>query len=419
MNRLTAYTALLVFMTAIFPKVDPGSALFAQITVSQQGPVTSLKAAVELSSPGDTIRLMPGVHPVHQLVINKPLTILGSQKAVIDIEANGFGLILNGSDILLKDFKIRNSGFGFMEDFAAILIENSRNVTIQNLTLTDNFFGIYVAKSEDITISENTILSNATRQTTSGNGIHIWYSKNVEIHQNRISGHRDGIYIEFVENSTISGNSVETNIRYGLHFMYSDHCEYIGNTFKNNISGVAVMYTKNVIMLHNRFVQNWGSNRYGLLLKEITDSQIKSNLFEKNTVAIYAEASNRILIEANQFLKNGTGLRMMANGVDNRVVSNNFVGNSFEVTTNSRQNPNHYEGNYWSQYDGYDLNRDGTGDVPHRPVRLFSIVAEKQPASLVLLRSIMAELLDMVERVVPVLTPVNLVDEQPKMDPIQ
>ncbi|MCG2588554.1 nitrous oxide reductase family maturation protein NosD [Rhodohalobacter sulfatireducens] len=380
---------------------------------------SSIENAIQRADSGDTVLLEPGVYAIHDLQISKSITLQGQEGSILDIEERGYGLILKGTNITLKNFEIRNSGSGFMEDFAAILIENSRDIHVEDLTLTNNFFGIFIAKSERILVSNNNIFSNAKRQTTSGNGIHLWYSKNVEAHNNTITGHRDGIYLEFVEESKMSGNNVFSNIRYGLHFMYSNSCSYIGNTFEDNTSGVAVMYTKNVEMLHNHFINNWGANRYGLLLKEINDSVVKYNLFESNSVGIYSEASNRVLIEQNEFRNNGTALRMMANGLDNRIEQNNFISNVFEVTTNSRQNPNHYEGNYWSQYEGYDLNGDGIGDVEYRPVRLFSLLAEKEPLSLIMLRSIMAGVLDTAERVFPVLTPKNLVDPKPLMQPNQ
>jgi nitrous oxidase accessory protein len=248
--------------------------------------------------------------------------------------------------------------------------------------------------------------------------VHLWYSKNVDVQNNYISGHRDGIYLEFVENSSINKNESEKNIRYGLHFMYSDKCIYNENIFSNNLTGVAVMYSKNVEMRRNQFVQNWGANRYGLLLKEINDSEVTDNQFRKNTVGIYSEASNRVQIQQNNFTENGTALRMMANGVDNQITANNFINNTFEVTTNSRQNPNHYHRNYWGQYEGYDMDRDGVGDVPYRPVRFFSILAEKQPIALVMLRSMLVDLLDNVERIIPVMTPKNLTDEEPLMKPV-
>jgi len=381
--------------------------------------LSDLAMAVEQADSGATIFLEPRTYSVNELLIKKSVTIDGQNSAILDIGGEGYGLIVTGKNITLKNFEIKNSGFGFMDDFAAILVEKSNNILIQNLTLTNNFFGIFVANSESVEVSNNKIISNAERQTTSGNGVHMWYSKDVEVHQNEITGHRDGIYLEFVEGSLITGNNVYSNIRYGLHFMYSDNCSYIGNEFRDNISGVAVMYTKNVIMRHNRFVQNWGANRYGLLLKEINDSVVQFNRFDTNSVAIYSEASNRVEIQQNEFYNNGTAIRMMANGLDNLIERNNFIGNVFEVSTNSRSNPNHYEGNYWSQYEGYDLDRDGVGDVEHRPVRLFSLFAERNPMSLIMLRSIMAGLLDTAERVFPVLTPKSLVDPKPAMEPIQ
>jgi nitrous oxidase accessory protein len=109
----------------------------------------------------------------------------------------------------------------------------------------------------------------------------------------------------------------------------------------------------------------------------------------------------------------------MANSMDNLFEQNNFLDNTFEVATNSRQNFNIFNNNYWSHYEGYDLDRDGTGDVPHRPVRLFSIMIEKQPEVLALSRSLLIGILDTAERILPVLTPGNLTDKKPQMARIQ
>ncbi|MEX2605558.1 MAG: nitrous oxide reductase family maturation protein NosD [Gracilimonas sp.] len=421
MSRINKYR-LLVFSFALMLFSLSYADAFSQqkiIYVETDGPVNTLEKAVTLADSGDVIHITPGIHPVQKLLIEKSITLQGEEGAVIDIGSEGFGIVVMGENINLKGFEIKDSGYGFMEDFAAILIEDSRNVVVDSVRLTNNFFGVYIAKSEKVTITNNKIFSNAVRQTKSGNGVHIWYSKNVEVHNNTIRGHRDGIYLEFVETSLITKNHVEGNIRYGLHFMYSNNCTYIDNQFQNNLTGVAVMYSKNVVMQNNRFLENWGANRYGLLLKEINDSKVISNEFRKNTVGIYSEASNRIEISSNQFEENGTALRMMANGVDSRITSNNFIANTFEVTTNSRQNPNHYNGNYWSQYEGYDMDRDGVGDVPYRPVRLFSILAERQSIALVMMRSMLVDLLDTVERIIPAMTPKNLIDEEPQMSPIE
>jgi nitrous oxidase accessory protein len=132
-------------------------------------------------------------------------------------------------------------------------------------------------------------------------------------------------------------------------------------------------------------------------------------------VGLYAEGSNRIAVEENEFIGNGYAVRIMANSMDNSFRRNKFIGNSFDVVTNSRQSFNTFDSNYWSEYDGYDLDRDGLGDVPHHPVRLFSLLVEKSPPSIVLLSSLFVTLVDTAERVMPVFTPETLVDDNPLM----
>ena len=101
--------------------------------------------------------------------------------------------------------------------------------------------------------------------------------------------------------------------------------------------------------------------------------------------------------------------------MDNNFSKNNFVSNSFEVTTNSTRNYNTFANNYWADYQGYDLNKDGIGEVPHHPVKLFSLLVEKNRPTLLLLRSFFVELLNTAENVFPVLTPETLIDKYPQM----
>ncbi|MDX1488496.1 MAG: nitrous oxide reductase family maturation protein NosD, partial [Acidiferrobacterales bacterium] len=268
------------------------------------------------------------------------------------------------------------------------------------------------------TITDNTFRGLEVKESRAGNGIHLWYSRYITVRRNEIVGHRDGIYFEFVEDSIVEENLSEGNMRYGLHFMFSDRCRYAHNTFRGNGAGVAVMYTKHVEMTNNVFEDNWGPAAFGLLLKDITDSKIASNAFVENTVGIYAEGSNRVEIKENRFVRNGWAVKIMADAYENLFTRNNFVGNSFDVGTNSRQSFSTFEGNYWDAYEGYDLDRDGVGDVPFRPVRLFSLIVERHEPALLLMRSLFVQLLDLAERVAPTLTPETLVDAYPLMRPL-
>jgi nitrous oxidase accessory protein len=197
--------------------------------------------------------------------------------------------------------------------------------------------------------------------------------------------------------------------------MYSDDCRYRDNVFRRNGAGVAVMYTKQVEMTGNRFEDNWGSAAYGLLLKEISDPVIVGNRFARNTVGLVADGAMRLDARNNAFLDNGWAVRLMGSTVDGRFTRNEFIGNTFDVATNSREPGSTFDGNYWDAYRGYDLDRDGRGDVPHHPVRLFSYLVSQNEPSLILLRSLFVEVLDAAERVLPALTPETLVDAHPAM----
>lgn len=395
--------------------VKPDIAFSRIIEVSPGGEPGSLARAILIAAANDTILLDGGTYVTVNVVIDKPLHIEGKGEVILDGEREGYVLIVKSDYVTLRNLEIRHSGSSFMNDYAGILVENVSHCIIENVRLVDNFFGIYFANVSDSIIRNNRLTASGTRETTSRNGIHLWYSNHIRIQDNYISGHRDGIYFEFVDSSSISGNTSENNLRYGLHFMFSDECIYTGNVFRDNGAGVAVMYTKRVVISDNLFQRNWGSAAYGLLLKEINESQIEGNRFRENSIGIYMESSGRNRIANNEFTQNGWAIKLMANSMNNEFTVNDFIENTFDVATNSRQNFNRFSKNYWSHYEGYDLDRDGTGDVPYRPVRLFSILVEKQPTSMLLMRSMLVSLLDIAERVLPLLTPETLLDSQPQM----
>ena len=299
------------------------------------------------------------------------------------------------------------------------MVSRSRNFTIKNNVFKNVFFGILVEKSHFGTISNNNLTSNATTEAGAGNGIHLWHCSNMTIKNNDLSFLRDGIYFEFVSKSVISNNKSYNNIRYGLHFMFSNNNEYRNNTFKNNGSGVAVMFSKYVKMIGNKFLHNWGTASYGLLLKEIYDAEIENNLFEQNTIGINVEGSTRINYKKNTFNRNGWAVKIRGACYKNIFINNNFLSNAFDLSYNSKINDNLFYKNYWSEYTGYDLDKNGIGDVPFRPVKLFSYIVNQTPETIVLLRSLFIDIINFSEKVSPVFTPDKLVDNAPLMKKVQ
>jgi len=377
-----------------------------------------LATAIKSAEPGDTL-IVSGNYTGSTLVVDKPLTIIGKGAPVIECSSDGHVIEVVSSGVTIRGFVVRGAPVSFVDDNAAILLESVEDCAVDSNRFENNFFAVYLAKSRDCSVVSNQIVGSAKSETSSGNGIHLWYCRDILVAGNDVRGHRDGVYFEFVKHSRIVDNYSSENLRYGLHFMFSDSCMYKNNDFVDNGAGVAVMYTHSVRMSGNRFVRNWGPSSYGLLLKEISDSEVYGNLFQSNTTGVYVEGCNRVLVAGNDFERNGWGVKIMANSIDCAFTHNNFLGNSFQVATNSRQNFSSFDNNYWSDYRGFDLDRDGTGDVPFRPVSLFSLVVERNTPTLILLRSLAVEIMNVAERLFPTLTPESLVDNHPLMERVR
>ncbi|MBL7902754.1 MAG: nitrous oxide reductase family maturation protein NosD [Bacteroidia bacterium] len=374
---------------------------------------STIKEAIAKSNAGDTIWVHEGIYREGNLVVDKRLILIGKNYPILDGNKKHEVLSVKADFTCVKGFKIQHSGYASLDDPCGIKVYESRGVEITDNILDDNFFGIYIQYGKQCVVKNNRIRAYGVEEQQIGNGIHCWKSDSLLIIGNRIEGHRDGIYFEFVTNSVIWRNRSFNNIRYGLHFMFSNNDAYITNYFKHNGAGVAVMFTKNVKMFNNSFEENWGDAAYGLMLKEISDSYITGNHFLKNTTGIYMEGTNRILAEHNTFQANGWGMKIQASCMDNEIRSNNFIGNTFDVSTNGSTVLNTFNGNYWDKYNGYDLDRNKTGDVPYHPLSVFSVIVEQTPPAMLLFRSFMVDLLDKSEKIAPSLTPDHFVDNQP------
>lgn len=387
--------------------------------VGKQYGNTTIQQAVDIANNGDTVLVEAGHYHEKNLVIQKSIVLLGINRPILDGDKKYEIISIKADNVTVDGFKLIRSGIGTLDDPAGIKIYNKRNVTISNNDLFDTFFGIYSQVGRNCIIKNNTLQAFGIAEQEIGNGIHCWKSDSLQIIGNNIKGHRDGIYFEFVTNSHITKNISTNNIRYGLHFMFSNNDVYTSNVFKNNGAGVAVMFTKGVKMYNNIFEENWGDAAYGLLLKEISDSHIEGNKFIKNTSGIFMEGASRIKINNNLFKNNGWALKVQASCMDNTITKNNFIGNTFDVGTNGSLVLNSYNGNYWDKYEGYDLNKDGIGDIPYRPVSLFSMILEKMPPAMALFRSFMVTILDKTEKIIPSITPENLKDDTPLMKPLK
>lgn len=382
----------------------------------------SISAAVSAAKQNDVIHVKQGTYKEHGIVISKTLSIIGddANSTIVDGDNQGhIFTIFKADDVTIKGLTIQNTGVSYTAELSGIRVTESKNCKILKNRFLNDTYAVYLENSERCSIDENDIVGTAKDEAAGGNGIHVWYGNSHLISHNSIQGHRDGIYLEFAQQSIVRSNIVTKNIRYGLHFMSSSETEYHQNRFFGNGAGVAVMYSRKIKMHDNEFSTNTGPAAYGLLMKEVHESEVFRNSLVGNTVAIFMEGSNRSRFENNNIIDNGWGLRIMGDCENNTFEKNNYINNTFDVTTNSDHSWNTFKNNFWSQYEGYDINRDGIGDKAYRPVSLSSVIIERVDSGFILMNSFFFKVMDSIERTLPSLIPEPLKDESPSMKRIE
>ncbi|PJZ52064.1 nitrous oxide reductase family maturation protein NosD [Leptospira adleri] len=386
-----------------------------EIRVCRSCQFVSIQKAADSANSGDKILIEEGIYEEPSIIVKKPLVIEGSAETVIDGKKQKHVIDVRSNQVTIKNLKIKGSEVSDTSEYAGVHAEKVQGCVFENLIFEDNAYAIYLAEVDGCKVLNNRSNGNAENEVSGGNGIHLWSSKNVQIEGNRLERHRDGIYLEFSSNLKIEKNLSRDNIRYGMHFMFSSDNDFRKNTFEHNSAGVAVMYSKNILIENNVFADNWGESSYGLLLKEISDSILTKNVFQNNTIAIFADGANRNYFTYNEILNNGWGIRILGNSDQNVLAKNDFKENVFDVSTNTKQTTNTFKENYWDDYKGYDLNLDRYGDVPHKPVHFFGYWVAVYPFLMILYQSPVVIFLQGIENAFPIVTPIDFEDGKPSM----
>lgn len=378
-----------------------------------------LAATVKIAEAFDTIIIEEGTYSIDPLIIEKPLTLLGRNYPTLHSKNGDEIIVVTSDSVQIIGLRLSGVTTSYLKERAAIRIVRSKDFVIQDNKIDHCFFGIYLEHSSNGHVANNEIRGKSTTEAASGNAIHAWYCKQLNIIKNELEGHRDGIYFEFVDKSIIRGNHSHHQMRYGLHFMFSNDDEYFDNNFHHNGAGVAVMFSRKIKMINNRFTYNWGNSAYGLLLKEINDAEVINNQFEQNTTGIFVEGSNRIKYMNNTFQRNGWAIKFSGGCSANEITYNNFTNNALDMVVSTSLSDNQIHHNYWSDYTGYDLDKNEIGDIPHYPVKLFSYILDQAPEAIVLLRSFFVDILNFSEKVSPVFTPKEVFDASPLVNPVK
>ncbi len=387
------------------------------LQVSSRGPLTSVIEAVSQAEPGDLIRIEEGTY-VGNLVLDKSLVLEGVGRPVIRGLGRGSVITVVAPGCTVRGLIIEHSGSQLIEEDSGILLKSSGN-RIEENHLRDVLFGIYFFGAHDNLVRSNVIRGRRELDLGDrGSGIHVWNSQRNLIVGNIIREMRDGMYLQYASHSTIRGNRV-FDLRYGLHYMYSDDNLFEENVFHHNVAGAAIMYSRRIRLRRNVFWRNRGFSSYGILFQDCTDCQAEENFILDNATGIFMEALRGSLLRRNVIAGNDVALQIFSSAEGNLFVENNFIENLSPLQRVGRRTTTRWSadgrGNFWSDYDGYDLDGDGIGDVPHKIQNVFEYLEGNYPRLRLYLCSPAAQALAIAERLFPVLPGSRERDSAPLM----
>ncbi|MEE9555554.1 MAG: nitrous oxide reductase family maturation protein NosD [candidate division Zixibacteria bacterium] len=375
-----------------------------------------LTAALAQHSPGDSIILESGIYE-GSFEIATPIVLIGNNNAIIDGLGKSNVLSISADSVVIEGITIRNSGTRLLKDMAGLKITGN-HVTITNCKIEDILHGVYVKGGNSISILNNVIIGRfGIQEADRGNGIHLWNTANNFIEGNDISYARDGIYFSFAHKTTVKNNHIH-RLRYALHYMYSNDNSFENNLFDYNVAGSALMYSKNIEFKRNIFAHCRGFRAYGILLQSVDYLSATDNLILDNTKGLFFDDANYCFFANNDIVQNDMALQINASCEENSFIGNNFISNLAHCMMDASIIENTYwaendRGNYWSDYDGYDLDNNGIGDIPHNLQNIFEYIESDNPAIRFYLYSPASQLLAVAEKRLPILRKTAVQDPYP------
>jgi nitrous oxidase accessory protein len=356
----------------------PGHA--AELHVPQDHP--SIAEALAAAASGDTIEVRGGVY-VGNLVLDRSVHLEGTGRPVIRGEGKGNVVLILAGGCTLRGFDIERSGEDMGWSDAGIRLRSSHN-TVEDNHVAECLFGMYLERASFNTIRRNTVQGMTQIELGErGSGIHLFDSHDNLFEENTVDDSRDGVYFDHANRNTVRRCSFRGS-RYGLHYMSSDDNRFVENRFAECTAGAAIMFSRRVLFEGNWFVRNRGFSAVGALLKDCYESTASGNVFADDSTGLLLDNSMQNVFRRNNFVRNDLAIHLFSGSDDNLFTENNFRENLSPIRLLGRHTTTRWSengrGNHWSDYQGYDLDGDGIGDVPYKIQNVFEFLESEFPA---------------------------------------
>ncbi len=343
--------------------------LFLIVSYATAGSDLSLQKLIDQTPAGGEVTLKSGRY-LGPAIIEKAIVLDGHGQVTIDGQGKGSVLTIKADGVVIKNMTIVNSGDSHDQVDSGILVRSSRNKIFNN-TIKNCLFGIDLQEAHENQITGNEISSQDAPLGLRGDGIRGWASHRNTFSKNRIHDSRDMV-IWYSNDNIIEGNEGWNN-RYSLHFMYSGGNIVKNNKYHHNTVGIFLMYSRDIIVEHNEVKYSLGGTGVGIGFKEVDNLTIQYNRIVYCTAGFFFDLSpfqpdRYNFIKANTIAYNVVGVDFNSTLKRNIIKGNRFIDNLevVRVRGNGVATGNLWEGNYYSDYEGFDRDRDGYGDFIHK-----------------------------------------------------
>jgi len=169
-------------------------------------------------------------HYIHDIDISntvnqKPVRYLVNQNSLtLNLSTHpdtGYLALINSTNITVEDLTLTNNGQG-------VLFAFTTNSTIRNVNVSNNYDGIVLLSSSNCLVSDNNANNNE------------WY----------------GIVLGGCSNCSISDNNADNNEYDGISLQLSSQCCVSGNAVNNNEFGISMYSSNNNMIFHNNLINN-------------------------------------------------------------------------------------------------------------------------------------------------------------------
>lgn len=379
-------------------------------------PGDSVAEAVRKAAPHDVIRIARGQYREH-LVIDKPLSLVGIDRPTLSGGETGDVIRIQSPDVRIEGLIVRDSGSDLTAQNAGIYIEpGAHRAVVHANDLVYNLFGLWIEKANDVEVSGNLIVGKRDHASPQrGNGIQLYDTLGARILDNNIGFARDGIYVDVSHHAVFRGNKMH-HLRYGTHYMNSNDNVWENNESYLNRGGLALMEVRRIVVRNNRA---WGNSDHGIMLRTIQDSVVEDNVVAGNGRGFFIYDAEYNVLRRNLVIGNRVGAHVSAGSIHNEVDGNDFIHNRDQVryVASGDEQWGVKDGNYWSNYAGWDADADGRGDVPYEANDVVDRLTWRLPTVKLLLNSPAVQSLRLAARQFPVLRSPSIVDKRPRMRP--